>query len=115
MLDPMGIKKSPTKAIQKKLWQGGKSNTKRFILENWNLVRSPKDNGGLGVRDIEFVNVALGSKLLWRMVTGKNEWLKKALLKKYFSVERRRCLDNPPSRQVGSPILKLLWASHPLM
>jgi hypothetical protein len=107
--------KNLAQAIKKFLWQGGKSNTKRFHLENWNLVRSPKDHGGLGVRDIELVNIALGSKLLWRMVTGKNEWWKKALLKKYFSGERRRCLDNPPSRQVGSPIWKLLWASLPLM
>jgi len=49
------------------------------------------------------------------MVTGKNEWWKRALLKKYFSGYRRRCLDAPPSRQSGSPIWKLLWASFPLL
>jgi hypothetical protein len=68
-LAPMGIKKSLAQAIQKFLWKGGKSNTKRLHLENWNLVRSPKDHEGLGVCDPKVVNLALGEKLLWRMVT----------------------------------------------
>jgi len=51
LLAPMGIKKSLAQAIRKCLWQGGKSNTKKFHLVNWNLVKSPKDHGGLGVRD----------------------------------------------------------------
>jgi hypothetical protein len=82
LLAPMGIKKYLAQDIQKFLWQGGKSNTNRLHLANWNLVRSPKDHRGLGIRDPKLVNIALGTKLLWRMVMGKNKWWKKSLMKK---------------------------------
>jgi hypothetical protein len=89
LLAPIGIKKSLARAIQKLLWQGGKSNTKIFHLENWNLVRAPKDNGKLGVWDPEVMNLSLGAKILWRMVPRKNKWWKKALVKKYMEGNRK--------------------------
>jgi hypothetical protein len=49
----------------------------------------PQRHGGLGVRDLELMNIILGSKLLWRMVMGENEWWKRALLKKYFSGKKK--------------------------
>jgi hypothetical protein len=104
----MTIKKSRTTDIQKFLWRGGKSNTNRLHLANWNLVRSPKDHRGLGIRDTELVNITLGKKLLWRMVMGKNEWWKKSLMKKYFEGNRRICPDSPLRKQVRSQIWKLL-------
>jgi len=72
LLAPMGIKKALAQVIQKFLLQGGKSNSKKNHLVNSNLVKSPKDHGGFGVRDPDMVNIMLGSKLLWRMVTGEN-------------------------------------------
>jgi hypothetical protein len=45
----VGIKKDLAHAILNFLWQLGKSNTNTFHLVNWSLVRSPKENGGLGV------------------------------------------------------------------
>jgi hypothetical protein len=76
-------------------------------------VRSPKDHGGLGVHDPELVNIVVGSKILWRLVTRESEWWKMALLKKYFSRDRRHFLDALPIRKLGSPIWNLLWASLP--
>jgi hypothetical protein len=67
----MSIKSYLAQDIQKFLWQGGKSNTNRLHLANWNLVRSPKYHRGLGIRDPKLVNIALGTKLLCIMVTGK--------------------------------------------
>jgi hypothetical protein len=61
----MGIKKSLEQYIQKFIWQGGKANSKQFHLVNWQLVKSSKYHGGLGVRDPEMVNLAMGSKILW--------------------------------------------------
>jgi hypothetical protein len=41
---------------------------KQFHLVNWFLVRSSREHGGLSVQDLGLVNIALGSKFLWRLV-----------------------------------------------
>jgi hypothetical protein len=71
LFDPMGFKKVLARDIRQSLWKGGKSNTKIFHLENWNLVRAPNDHGGLGVRDPKIVNLALGEKFFGGWYQGK--------------------------------------------
>lgn len=73
LLSPKGAMKDMAQLIHKFLWQGGKSNAKSFHLVNWNIVSSPKDSGGLGIRDLEVVNIATGAKLLWRLITSRKE------------------------------------------
>jgi hypothetical protein len=90
---------------------GGKKNTKRMHLVNWNIVRALKIHGGLGILDLVLTNLVLGAKILWHLVTGKKEWWKKVLVNKYLEGDRIRCMDSSPSRQPGSPIWKLLKAS----
>jgi hypothetical protein len=46
---------------------------------------------------------------------GKNEWWKKALVKKYLEGDMRRCLDAPLIRKEGSPIWKMIRVSHSLL
>lgn len=57
------------------------------------------------------VNIALGAKLLWRLVIGDNDWWKRAICQRYLTRDKRRSLDSSPDRQAGSPIWKLIWAS----
>jgi len=71
-------------------------------------MKSLKDHGGLGVRDPELVNIALGSKLLWRVVKERKEWWKTAIVKKYNLENRKRSMDLIPPNTLGSPIWKLL-------
>jgi hypothetical protein len=66
----MSVEREISHQIQKFLWEGGKTSTKKFHLVNWRIVRAPKMNGGLGIKDPTLVNVALGAKLLWRMISG---------------------------------------------
>jgi hypothetical protein len=54
---------------------------------------------GLGVKDPMLMNISLGAKLLWRLLTGKNEWWKKTLLFKYFSRDQLCSLDKAPTIQ----------------
>ena len=64
--------------IRRFLWQGGKiGSIKKNHLINWEIVCKPKIYGGAGVRDTMKMNLALGSKNLWRVVTGKDAWQKK--------------------------------------
>jgi hypothetical protein len=115
MLAPIGIMNQIGLNIIKILWQGGKSITKNYHLINWKIVKVPKDRGGLGVKDLSLMNMAMGTKLLWRMTTGRLERWKKILWKKYFKGARNRCLENLVEPQKGSHIWKLLKSIDPLL
>ena len=62
--------------------------------------------GGLNFKSISTQNVAMGAKLLWRIIAPNPGWAQLALWKKYFRGQRKRCLDNPISNS-GSVIHKL--------
>ena len=81
--------------IRKFLWQGGKVQKKKFHLVKWDTVKTSKSRGGLGIRDPEKMNKALGPKLIWRLVIGKKEWWKEVIRKKYIKIPRSKILDNP--------------------
>jgi hypothetical protein len=102
MLAPMGIMQQVARDIQKFLWQGGKTNTKKFHLVNWNTVRSLKDNGGLGIKDPMLMNIAMRAKILWHLTSRQLEWWKNVLVKKYFHGNRKWCLDSSLARVKGS-------------
>ena len=55
----------------------------------------------------------MGGKILWKMVFGKTTWSKQILQKKYFTGNRKRCLEKPPKRQTGSPIFPLCKKALP--
>ena len=64
-----------TKEIRKFLWQGGKSNgSKKIHLINWDVVCSSKNCGATRIRDTTRMNLALGAKILWRIIFGEKVW-----------------------------------------
>jgi ribonuclease HI/exonuclease III len=94
--------------LQRKfLWEGGKQTNKRAHLISWDKVSKPLLEGGLSLKNTKLQNLALGAKLLWRIISGKTAWCKEALWKKYFSGPRRRCVERLPTVQKGSPIFNL--------
>jgi hypothetical protein len=111
----VGIKKEMAKLIRKFLWQGGKDNGKKLHMVNWSTVCAPKENGGLGIQDPKKINIALGEKLIWRLITGGKEWWKKEICYKYLSKNRKRCLETTTFNHLGSPIWKLIRASMSLI
>ena len=54
-------------------WQGD-SEKKKYRLTKWNVVCRPKDQGGLGVHDLEVKNRALLGKWLARLLTEDGVW-----------------------------------------
>jgi hypothetical protein len=48
--------------------KGGKTNSKKFHLINWNIVRDMKENGGLYIKDPSLMNLAMWVKILWRLI-----------------------------------------------
>ena len=107
MLAPALVIHKMESMLRKFLWEGGKGNEKKFHLISWKKIQKPRSEGGLQVRSLASQNLALGAKLLWQIVTGKDSWSKKALRKKYFPGPRKRCLDIPHPRRNGSPIYKM--------
>ena len=62
------------------LWYGPVLKTKVA----WRDISKPKNEGGLGIRELKDVNLVYGLKLIWRMVSGKSlweRWIKENLLK----------------------------------
>jgi hypothetical protein len=106
-------------ALQRRfLWEGGKQTSKRAHLISWDKVSKPLMEGGLSLKNVKVQNLALGAKLLWHIISGNPAWCKEALWKKYFNGPRRRCVEQQPTDQMGSPIFNLCrkvreqFASH---
>jgi hypothetical protein len=67
--------------LRRFLWEGGKTDKKKFHLIKWDIVKQPKENGGLGIKDPALTNLAMGEKILWNLVSGRNDWWKQVLKK----------------------------------
>jgi hypothetical protein len=53
-------------------WQG--DSEKKYRLAKWSVVCHPKDQGGLGIQDLEVKNTALLGKWLFRLLTEDRVW-----------------------------------------
>jgi hypothetical protein len=62
-------------------WQGDSKN-KKYRLAKWSVVCTPKDQGGLGIQDLEVKNTALLGKWLFNLLTEDGIW-QKILRRKY--------------------------------
>jgi exonuclease III len=95
LLAPKTISNKLDAMMRRFLWEGGKNCARKLHLINWATIKKPTLEGGLNIRDVAVHNLAMGGKLLWRMITGKRTWSKQILRKKYFRGDRDRCLERP--------------------
>jgi hypothetical protein len=70
-------------------------------------VTKPYSEGGLQIRYLRSQNIALGAKLLWKLVTGKLTWSKHSLWKKYYTKLGGNVSDTVPKVSKGSPIFTI--------
>lgn len=112
---PMAVHHKMEKALRHFLWQGGKAEKKKFNLVNWKSVIQPLEKGGLGIRSPHLLNLALGAKMVWRLITGDSVWWKAVLEAKYLNSTRDQLLDtNIPIRD-SSNIWKLCKKTIPFI
>jgi hypothetical protein len=71
LLAPKAITEQISQLIRDFLWQGGKGNQSKFHLVSWDIVKRPKREGGLQVRDPGLANIILGGKILWQLYSNK--------------------------------------------
>eukprot|EP00253_Pinus_taeda_P029236 PITA_29236 len=106
MMAPLGITRKIEEYIRFFFWKGGKANEKRIPLVSWDTISLPRMEGGLQFKNIYKQNIALGAKLLWRIIAPNPGWAQLVLWKKYFRGQRAYCLDNPITTS-GTMIHKL--------
>ena len=100
--------------IRKKIWKGGKQNEKKIPLVNWESISKPLWEGGLNFQNICNHNIAMGAKLIWRIIAPNPGWAQLALWRKYFKGQRSRCLDHPLPHS-NLPFSKLCIKACPLI
>jgi len=96
------------------LWEGGKQEKKKLHLVKWEKTIKSYMEGGLNLKNTRTQNLALGAKLLWKMVTRKITWSKKALWRKYFRGSQDRSLELPCKEGKSSPTFALCKKVIPL-
>lgn len=92
--------------IQIFFWKGGKQNEKKIPLVNWESISKPLLEGGSNFKKFCNHNIAMGAKLIWRIIVLNRGWVQLALLRKYFKGQHSRCLDHPLLHS-NFPFLKL--------
>ena len=80
---------------------------------SWEKTSKPFLEGGLNFKKTRVQNLALGEKMLWKMVTGKPSWSKLALWRKYFRGPQDRSLEFPCKEMKSSPIFALCKKALP--
>lgn len=80
---PQGVREKIDYYRRRFLWQEDQG-IRKYHLVRWPVICSPRDQGGLGILDLEIMNIALLGKWLWNL-ENKDEWWKEILRDKYLS------------------------------
>jgi hypothetical protein len=114
-ISPIGVKKQISQELIRLLWQGGNLKSKRYHLVNWSTIRAPKSHDGIIIKEPSLMNLAMGTKLVWLLVTKSYDWWRTIIHTKYFWGERKICLHVILVVREGSPIWKLINATIPII
>ena len=92
-------------------WTGirGETNSKSLCLKAWKDICCPKNEGGLGIRNLQAMNQGLLLMTAWRLADNQDSFLYSVLKSKYFpdaSIWRPNV--NTPKSAFWSSILKIL-------
>jgi len=98
LLALVGILKKMEDLIRKFFWKGGKQNENKIPLVKWEIVSKPLQEGGLNFKNLCAQNLAMGAKLIWRIIAPNPGWAHLALWKKYFKGRHLHYLDKPKSK-----------------
>ena len=87
-------------------WQGG-SHKRKYHLVRWEIINKSKKYGGLGIKNIQLMNISLLCKWWWKLETGTGLW-QEIVKMKYMQGETvssvKHRLNNSP---VWNDLLKI--------
>jgi hypothetical protein len=99
--------------VFKKNWRDfPSSKTRNLSLKSWNSICTPKVLSGLGIRRMKDVNLALISKLGWKLLTGSDSLWVSQLSSKYLHSES---FLSPFSLSSSSWLWKGIIKSQPII
>ena len=70
---PKGVQKKLDYFCSRFFWQSDE-HKRRYRLAKWDILCQPKDQGGLGIHNLELKNIALLSTWLYRLLTTDSTW-----------------------------------------
>ena len=91
-------------ALCAKLWWGQVGNERKIHWKSWTSLSQPKNEGGMGFRDLRLFNLAMLEKQGWRLIHEKDSLLYKCFKARYFP--RCQFLD-----VTVSPNSSFVWSS----
>ena len=92
---PKGPRKKMNFFMKRMLWQE-EEGVKKYHLVKWEDVCRPKEMGGLGILDLDIMNICLLCKWIWKLENGSGMWQDLAR-KKYLS----RCTLRDSKKKPG--------------
>jgi len=78
----------------------------------WDKVCEPREDGGLGIKDIRFFNDALLGKWIWCLQYEEGGLWKEVFESKYNSWRKLRSVGSNPKDSISWKDLKKVWASE---
>eukprot|EP00253_Pinus_taeda_P015345 PITA_15345 len=107
-LAPASIHKHMELILRSFLWQGGRQDSKKFSLVKWDQVILPFEKGGIGIRIQRLANMAVGFKLIWRILSEKGAWWTEAIKRKYLNGTNSNILVDPIADRQCTPVWKFI-------
>lgn len=80
---PVGVRERIDYFRRRFLWQEDQG-IRKYHLVNWQEICTPRDQGGLGVLNLDIMNKAMLGKWLWNLETEKG-WWQDILISKYLN------------------------------
>ena len=82
---PKGVQKKLDYFCSRFFWQSDE-HKRKYRQAKWDILCQPKDQGGLGIHNLELKNIALLSKWLYRMLIADGTW-QQILRNKYLGTK----------------------------
>jgi hypothetical protein len=70
---PKGVRRKLNYFLSRLFWQGN-DNKRKYRLVKWDILCQPKDQGGLGILELNTMNTALLSKWMYKLLTSDGMW-----------------------------------------
>ena len=81
--NPKNICKGITNAISQ-YWWGDDNDHKRIHLQEWWKLCMPKGKGGMGFRDLQYFNMTILAKQVWRLLCNPESLCARVLRARYY-------------------------------